>query len=187
LEAILIGGLTIQGLQPGPLLFENSPEIPYSIFAALLVSVPIMVIFGLMGLRLWVRVTAIPKGIVAVVVAAICILGSYASTNSVFTIGITVVFGIIGYIFRKAKINPAPIVLALVLGVMMETNFRRAMTMSGNDWGFFFTKPISAILLGAALLVLLGPIFRNLWGKFKKGHNGYDSPTNRESADNTPA
>jgi putative tricarboxylic transport membrane protein len=168
--AILIGGLTIQGLQPGPLLFVNNPEIPYSIFASLLAGIPIMVILGLFGVRLWVGVTTIPKGIVATVVAGICILGAYASTNSVFTIGITVFFGIIGYIFRKMHINPAPIVLALVLGVMMETNFRRAMIMSGDDLIFFLTKPISAVLLVMASIVLLFPLLQKIIPRQNRGN-----------------
>jgi putative tricarboxylic transport membrane protein len=158
--AILIGGLTIQGVQPGPLLFSKNPEIPYSIFASLIVGLPIMMLIGLIGVRLWVGVTAIPKGIVATVVAGICILGAYASTNDVFTVYITVFFGIIGYIMRKVHIRPAPIVLALVLGVLMESNFRRAMLMSGGDMTSFFTHPISAILLCLAVLVLFLPMMK---------------------------
>ncbi len=160
--AILIGGLTIQGLQPGPLLFQNNPEIPYSIFASLIIGIPIMMVLGLFGVRMWIKVTTIPKGIVASVVGGISVLGAYASTNSEFTIGITVFFGIVGYLFRKMKINPAPIVLALVLGVMMETNFRRAMLMSGDDLMFFITKPISLVLLVISLIVLFLPLLQKL-------------------------
>lgn len=158
--AILIGGLTIQGVQPGPLLFDNNPEIPYSIFASLIVGLPIMVVLGLAGVRVWVGVTAIPKGIVATVVAGICLLGAYASTNDIFTVGVTVFFGIIGYLMRKAHIRPAPIVLALVLGYMMESNFRRSMLMSGDDLTFLVTKPISATLLILAGLVLFLPVIQ---------------------------
>jgi len=168
--AILIGGLTIQGLQPGPLLFQNNPEIPYSIFTSLVLGIPIMMILGLFGVRMWIKVTSIPKGIVASVVGGISILGAYASTNSEFTIGITVFFGIVGYLFRKMDINPAPIVLALVLGVMMETNFRRAMLMSGDDLMIFVIKPISLVLLVISVIVLFLPFLQKLirWKKVKQ-------------------
>ena len=158
--AILIGGLTIQGVQPGPLLFENNPEIPYSIFASLIIGLPFMILLGLAGVRLWVGVTTIPKGIVATVVAGICLLGAYASTNDVFTVGITVFFGVTGYILRKVNIKPAPIILALVLGYMMEVNFRRAMLMSGDDLSFLVEKPISAFLLVIACAILALPLLK---------------------------
>ncbi|MFC6674183.1 tripartite tricarboxylate transporter permease [Marinobacterium aestuariivivens] len=160
--AVLIGGLSIQGLEPGPLLFQNHPEIPYSIFVSLLLGLPIMLALGLMGVRVWVRVTLVPKGIVASVVAGICLLGAYASTNDVFTVAVTAFFGVAGYLLRKVGVHPAPVVLALVLGYLMESNFRRAMLMSGDDWSFFVSKPIAAGLLGCALLVLVAPLMHLL-------------------------
>lgn len=97
----------------------------------------------------------------ATAVAGICLLGAYASTNDVFTVVITVTFGILGYILRKVHIRPAPIVLALVLGIMMESNLRRAMLMSGDKPTFFFTQPISAVLLVMAFLVLFLPMIQS--------------------------
>lgn len=161
--AVLIGGLTIQGLEPGPLLFANNPEVPYSVFLSLLLGIPIMLAVGLMGTRVWIRVTLIPKGIVATSVAGICLLGAYASSNDIFTVGVTVFFGIAGYLLRKIGVHPAPIVLALVLGNMMESNFRRAMVMSGDDWTFLVSKPISIVLLGCAFFILLQPLVEYLW------------------------
>ena len=160
--AVLIGGLTIQGLEPGPFLFINNPEIPYSVFISLLIGAPIMAALGLFGAQIWTRVTLIPRGVVATCVASICILGSYASDNDLFAVMVTVAFGIIGYVLRKIGIQPAPIVLALVLGNLIESNFRRGMRISENDLTYFIDKPIAAILLAIAVLVLLSPLLGRL-------------------------
>ncbi len=121
--AVLIGALTLHGVQPGPLLFTRNPEIPYSIFIAMIVTMPFMVALGLAGTRLWVRVTQLPRSLIAGLVGAMCLLGSYASQNDVFAMWTTIVFGILGYVLQKAKIHPAPIVLALVLGDLTEFEF----------------------------------------------------------------
>ncbi|MBI1219933.1 MAG: hypothetical protein GC186_15435 [Rhodobacteraceae bacterium] len=157
--AVLIGGLTIQGLQPGPLLFTNHPEIPYSIFVGLLVGLPVMLAVGLLGARLWVQITRIPRPIVATVVASICMLGSYAASNDVFDMIITAVFGVIGYVFRRCDIHPAPIVLALVLGDMLEANLRRAMITANDNFLQVIAHPIAAGLLIVAILVPLSMLF----------------------------
>lgn len=160
--AVLIGGLTIQGLEPGPFLFLNEPEVPYSIFLSLLLGAPIMAALGLFGARFWARVTLIPRGVIATCVASVCILGSYAANNDLFAVQVMVAFGIIGFILRKINIQPAPIVLALVLGSMIEANFRRGMRISENDMIYFVNKPIAASLLLVALVVLLFPLLARL-------------------------
>jgi putative tricarboxylic transport membrane protein len=171
--AIIIGALTIQGIEPGPLLFAKNPEIPYSIFAALLVSIPIMLAVGLGGARLWAKVILIPKRILSVFVLGICILGAYAHSNSMYPVWIMIAFGILGYILRKVDIPTTPMVLALVLGYMMETNLRRALTVSGGDFGFFFTRPITVILLVLSLITLILPIYQAIKGK--KQNNGMEN------------
>lgn len=156
--AVLIGGLTIQGLQPGPLLFAQRPEIPYSIFAGLFVGLPIMIAVGLFGARLWVQITRIPRPIIATVVASICMLGSYSASNDTFEMSITAVFGVIGYLLRRCDIHPAPIVLALVLGDMLEANLRRAMITANDNFLTVIAHPITAGLILVSLLVLLSPL-----------------------------
>jgi putative tricarboxylic transport membrane protein len=160
--AILISALTIHGVQPGPLIFTKHPEIPYAIYIALFIGMPIMVVLGLWGARLWVRLTLIPTSVVAVLVAAICLLGTYAESGDLFTVYTAIAFGIAGYLLRKAGIGPTPIVLALVLGYMMESNFRRAMLQSGGDPAVFITSPIAAVCLALAALVLVVPIVQDV-------------------------
>jgi putative tricarboxylic transport membrane protein len=159
--AILIGALTIHGVQPGPLLFTKHPEIPYSIYIALFIGMPFMVMLGLWGAKLWIRLTLIPTSVVAVLVAAICLLGTYAEAGDVFAVYTSIFFGIVGYVLRKAGIGPTPIVLALVLGNMMESNFRRAMLQSGGEPSVFVLNPISAVCLVLAALMLVVPIVQD--------------------------
>jgi putative tricarboxylic transport membrane protein len=105
-------------------------------------------------------VTQVPRSIIAALVCAMCLLGSYASQNDVFAIWITVFFGIVGYLMKKIAIEPAPIVLALVLGYLTESNFRRALLGSGGDFTVFVTHPISLGCLVLAAGVLLLPLIR---------------------------
>lgn len=158
--AILIGALTIQGIQPGPLLFSKNPEIPYSIFASLLFGVPIMVAIGLLGARVWMKVTSIPKSMLAAVVTGICVLGAFSHSNSMYPVWVMMGCGMAGYILRKVEIPMAPIVLALVLGFMMEVNFRRALIVSDGDISVFLSHPITMITLILALLTLATPFFQ---------------------------
>ncbi|QXO17046.1 tripartite tricarboxylate transporter permease [Vibrio ostreae] len=163
--AIIIGALMIHGIQPGPLLFTMNPEVPFTIFASLWISVPIMVLIGLLGAKYWAKVADVPRSILASIVACICLMGAYSSENSMFPVYITIAFGILGYVFRKADIPLAPIVLALVLGEMLETNFRRAVVISGGDYWVFFQKPLSLILLSVAIISFLVPLIK--WAKSK--------------------
>jgi len=163
--AIVIGALMIHGIQPGPLLFVRHPEIPYSIFAALMLSVPLMVLVGLLGARLWVQVVRVPNTFLSVAVISISIIGAYASENSMFPVYVTLVFGALGYVFRKVNLPLAPIVLALVLVPMAETNYRRALIIADGSHSIFLTQPITLVLLTLAVLSFLGP----LYGSLRKG------------------
>ncbi len=170
--AILIGALMIQGIQPGPLLFTTNPEIPYTIFVSLWISVPIMVFIGLAGARFWAKVADIPRPVIAAIVVCICLIGAYASKNSMFPVYITLAFGVIGYVLRKADVPLAPIILALVLGDMLETNLRRALSIANGDVTTFVTDPLSATLLAITALSLALPGLRFFRNKLKFGGRG---------------
>jgi putative tricarboxylic transport membrane protein len=157
--AILIGALMIQGIQPGPLLFTKHPEIPYSIFASLWIGVPIMVFVGLAGAKLWAQVANIPKTMIAGMVSAVCFVGAYASTNTIFPVYVMTAFGLFGYVLRKAEIPLGPIILSLVLADLLEANFRRAMVISKGSLDIFFQHPITLALLAMAILSFAVPLF----------------------------
>ena len=131
-----------------------------AIFVALIVTMPFMVCLGLGGIRLWVKVTAVPRSVIAGLVGAMCLLGSYASVNDMFAMWTTIVFGILGYFLHKVKIHPAPIVLALILGGMTESNFRRSLMASGGQFATFVTHPVGVVCAILALLVFLMPFMR---------------------------
>lgn len=169
--AILIGALKLYGLQPGPLLFQNNPTMPYIIFASLLLGVPILFAVGVLGTRLWARVVLIPRDLLAVVVIGLSVVGSYASNNDMFSVWVMLLFGVLGYMFRKLDIPLAPLVLAMVLGSMAETNFRRAEIIGHSQLSYLVASPmaLSLMLLTALMLLLpiLGPLFRRVVPKLR--------------------
>ncbi|ARU88910.1 tripartite tricarboxylate transporter permease [Pseudomonas sp. M30-35] len=166
--AIMIGALMIHGIQPGPLLFTTNPEIPYTIFAGLWLGVPVMILIGLFGAKFWAKVADISRPAIAAIVASICFIGAYASENSLFPVYITLAFGVVGYVLRKAHIPLAPIILALVLGEMLESNYRRAMLISNGDFSIFYTSSLTMILLAIALLSFTLPGVRKAIGWSRK-------------------
>ena len=108
------------------------------------------------------KVTDIPKSLLATCVTVICVIGAYASSNDLYPVWVMIITGILGYIMRKVHIPMAPIVLALVLGFMMEVNFRRAYIQSGGDMSMFLKHPITLILIVLALVTVIWPVIRDM-------------------------
>lgn len=160
--AVLIGAFMVQGVMPGPLLFTRTPEIPYTLFVSLWVGVPVMVLVGLAGARLWARVAEIPNPAIAAIVTSTCFVGAYASETTMFPVVVMTVFGVLGYLLRKMSVPLAPIILGLVLGEMMETNFRRALITVKGDPAIFYTSPITMIFFALAALMLCVPVLSRL-------------------------
>lgn len=166
--AVLVGALMIHDLVPGPLLFVERPDIIYSLFASLLIANVVMLILGMFGARLWIKVTVIPKKILLPCILAISIIGSFAVNYSFFDVATCIGFGTAGWILKKYGFPGAPIVLGMVLGGLAETNFRRAVIMGG--YNVFFTRPVSLILLVTALLSFGVPLYQN-WKEERKKNN----------------
>ena len=158
--AVLIGALTIQGVTAGPLLFANHPEIPYSIFSALLLAVPLMLIMGLLGSRLFSLVTLVPNHILSTIVLGTAVLGSYAINGNMFGVWTALIFGIVGYMLRIVKFPLPPLVLALVLGQMCESNFRKSLLMGGGRLNIFFTRPYAIIIIIITIIMFTGPFIK---------------------------
>ena len=157
---MLIGALTLQGLQPGPALFTEHMDIMNRIFASTLVANTLMLIFGLLLIRMFVKVIQLKPYILTPVIFVLCILGSYALRNNLFDVGIMLAAAFVGYFFIRLDIPIAPIVLALILGPMAESSLRRSLLMSEGNFLIFVTRPISAAFLLLALISLLWPFFR---------------------------
>ncbi len=161
--AVLIGAMMIHKLTPGPQLFYDKPHIIYGLFAAILLANIVMLVIGLLGSRLWVQVTAVPKQPLYVLITLMCVLGCYSVRNSMFDVFCGLLFGLLGWVMKRYKFPVAPVILGLVLGSIAETNFRRAIMMDG-EW-VFLTRPLSAILLAVAALSFLIPMVANMRSK----------------------
>lgn len=158
--AILIGAFLIHGLQPGAALFTKQPDLVYGLFACLLIGNVIMMLMGLFFAGQWGKLMLVPKNILLPLVIVICVIGSYTVTNGMVPVWLALIFGVIGYFFRKVGIPVAPIVLALVLGSLVENSLRRALVSSGGDFSVLFTRPISLILFILTVLSLLSSFWR---------------------------
>ncbi|WP_172378402.1 tripartite tricarboxylate transporter permease [Vibrio sp. Vb339] len=166
--AVLIGALMLHDIQPGPLLFQTNGEMVYGIFAGLIVACIVQLVVGLLGVPLWVKVISAPKALLLPVIAAISVVGSYGYNNSVVDVWVMFSFGVLGYVLKKYDLPITPIILALVLGGILEENFRRSLIMSDGSIEIFLTQPISATLLVMAVLSLASPIlFKRLASKEK--------------------
>ena len=141
--AILLGAFTMQGLTPGPLLFQNSGKLVYSIFASMIVASVLMLLFEFYGLRLFVKMLKIPKHILMPVVFILCVVGAYGISSRTFDVAAMIVFGIVGLLFKSYDIPSAPFILGFILGPMAETNLRRGLQLSEGSLMPFVQKPIA--------------------------------------------
>lgn len=168
ITAVLMGALTIQGLTPGPMLFQNNPEVITGIYTMLLICNVFMIILGLAGTRLFMHVIKIPNDVLLPCVMLLCFIGSFASGNKIFDVGTAVVMGIIGFLFTLGDIPAAPCLLGIILGSTVETNFRRAMVISNGSYSIFVQKPICLVFLLISLASILFVAFRDVLPGKKK-------------------
>jgi putative tricarboxylic transport membrane protein len=164
-SAVLIGALMLHNIQPGPLLFQTNGEIVYGIFAGLFVACFVQLFLGIIGVPLWIKVISAPKPLLLSVIATISVIGSYGYNNSIVDVWVMFGFGLLGYTLKKLDFPVTPIILALVLGGILEENFRRALIISSGSYSIFITQPISAGLLLMAVLSLLSPYLLNRLAK----------------------
>lgn len=152
--AIILGGLMIQGIAPGPLLLSSKPEVVFSIYILFGISYILVTCILLFGLRAFVRALLIPPQIMALGILVMCVVGSFAIRNTLFDVGAMMVVGLIGYILMKVRIPVTPVVLGLILGPILERESRTAMVMSEGDLSIFYTSVPSVLFLGLAGLVI---------------------------------
>ncbi|MCY1152907.1 MAG: tripartite tricarboxylate transporter permease [Sphaerochaetaceae bacterium] len=157
MTAVLMGGLIIQGLRPGPLLFQQQMPFVSSIFISLLLSVVFMCILGLLGARLYAKLISFPKKYLIPAILVFSLIGSYAISNSIFDIWVLIISGFVGFVFRKISIPIPPVILGMILGPLFESNFRRSLMLSEGNWATFVQRPISLFFLIVVILLLTGP------------------------------
>ncbi len=161
--AVLLGALVIQGIQPGPTIFQTNGPIVYTIFAGFLVANVVMLIVGLSGIRLFTKVLKISKSFLIPIIFMLSIIGAYALNNSFFDVLVMFCAGVIGFLMNKFEFPASPLVLALILGPMAESEMRRALVMSDGNFMIMFSRPISATLIGLAIVTMFVPIIRSMW------------------------
>ena len=157
--AVLIAALMLQGLQPGPLLFTEHPNIVWSIFAGLLVSQFLMMLIGMGIAPLAIRLVMQPSWLLFPVVTVLCVVGSFALNNSLFDVWLMVFFGVVGYLMRRLGIPVTPLVLAMILVPMVESELRRALIIYQGNFAAFFARPIFTVIIGLAILSLLSAFY----------------------------
>jgi putative tricarboxylic transport membrane protein len=167
--AVLLGGLLIWGLQPGPLLFTEQKEFVWGLIASMYLGNIVGLIVVLTTVPWWAAILRIPFSIIAPVIVVICAVGAYTVHNHLLDIALMVIFGILGYAMKKLKYPVAPLVLALVLGDMAESSFRQSMLLSDGDLFIFFNSGLSAGITTLALTLLLLPILIKTRQLFRRG------------------
>ncbi|MDR0466149.1 MAG: tripartite tricarboxylate transporter permease [Deltaproteobacteria bacterium] len=160
--AMLLGGLMIHGLTPGPLLFTEQPLFVYGVFAAMLLANFAMLFQEFYGLRFFVLMLRTPKHILLPIIFVLCIVGAFGLNNRIFDAFIVVAFGLVGYLFLNFKLPVAPFIMGFILGPMVETYLRRALMQSKGDYLPFLTEPISGAFLLIAALSLFFTLRKNL-------------------------
>lgn len=154
--ALMVGAMTIHNIQPGPQVMSSHPELFWGLVASMWIGNMMLVVLNLPLIGLWVKLLTVPYRVLFPAILVFCTIGVYSLNYNAFDIWVTAVFGAIGYLWAKLKCEGAPLLLGLVLGPMMEENFRRALLLSRGDYTTFVTRPLSLTLLAmAAFLIIL--------------------------------
>jgi putative tricarboxylic transport membrane protein len=153
--ALMVGAMTIKGIQPGPQVMTSNPQLFWGLIASMWVGNLMLVILNLPLIGIWIKLLTVPYRFLFPAIMTFCCIGLYTLNNSNFDVYIGAFFGIVGYVFYKLGCEPAPLLLGFILGPMMEENLRRALLLSRGDWSTFMTRPLSAGLLIAAALMIV--------------------------------
>jgi putative tricarboxylic transport membrane protein len=165
--AIILAALALQGLQPGPQLMTEQPLMLYCIFFSMLIASVTVFIGGRLGVKAFAAILKLPYSMLGTLIVLLSMVGSYAVGNTMFNVWVMLLFGILGYFMKKYHFSPASLVLGLVLGPMMEENFRRHLLVTEGDYLSFITQPISGVILLISGLALFYPLIAKLFKKNK--------------------
>ena len=153
--ALMVAAMMIHDIQPGPQVMTSNPALFWGLIASMWVGNLMLVVLNLPLIGIWVKMLTIPYRILYPAILLFCVIGAFSMNNNTFDIWMTIPFAIIGYVLKKLDCEPAPMLLGIVLGKLMEEYLRRAMTISRGDWSVFVTRPLSATLLGIAVVLLI--------------------------------
>lgn len=162
--AIMLAAFQVYDLQPGPLLFQQAPELVWALIASLYVGNVMLLLLNLPLVRVWVKILEIPRPLLYAGILVFATLGVYSAANSVLDVLIMYAIGVLGFFMRRFDFPVAPVVLGAILGPLLEAQFRRAMSIAQGDLGVFVSRPLSAALLLVAVLVLIVPYLPRVIG-----------------------
>jgi putative tricarboxylic transport membrane protein len=157
--AILLGALMVIGLQPGPLLIGNRPDLFWGVVASMYIGNVMLVLLNLPLIGIWVQILKVPYSLLYVFIVVICQIGAYSVSNSTTDVLIMNIFGVAGYLMKRYQYEGAPLIMAMVLGGLLESSLRRALMMADGSPLIFITRPISAVFLIIAVVLLISPLF----------------------------
>jgi TctA family transporter len=153
--ALMVGAMTIHNIQPGPQVMTSNPELFWGLIASMWIGNLMLIVLNLPLIGIWIKLLAVPYRWLFPSIVLFCAIGVYSTNNNVWDVWMVGGFGVIGYIFIKLGMEPAPLLLGFILGPMMEEYLRRALLLSHGDWSVLVTRPLSASLLGAAAALLV--------------------------------
>jgi putative tricarboxylic transport membrane protein len=163
--AIIFGALLIQGVTPGPQLVQDNPELFWGVVNSMYIGNILLLIMSIPLVGVFVKILRIRAAILAPITVLITLIGVYTINNSIFDIWLVITFGVVGYLMKKFGFEPGPLVLAFVLGSLLEESLRRSLLLFGGDPAGFVTRPISGVLLLLFVLVVLLPFIQNAFKK----------------------
>ena len=163
--AMLLGALMIHGVTPGPLMMKQNPGVFWGVIVSMYIGNIMLLILNLPLITIWVQVLKVPYKILFPLILLFCLIGVYTVMNAVFDIYIMLIFGIMGYLMKKFGYEGAPLVLAFVLGPLMENNLRKSLIISQGDFSIFFVRPLAAASLILAIFLLISPLIPGLGKK----------------------
>jgi putative tricarboxylic transport membrane protein len=167
--AMIFAALLIQGVTPGPFLITEKPDVFWGVVASMYIGNVMLLILNLPMVGIWVQLLRVPYKILAPIIVLFCCVGVFSVRNSVFDIWVMGIFGVLGYIFRKVGLEPGPMILAFVLGPILERSLRQALLISAGSPAIFFTRPISGALMGCLILFLGLQVYMNMRQQKKAG------------------
>ncbi len=180
--AILLGGFLIHGIRPGPMLFERSADVVYSLYAGLFTAAVALLFIGMALLPLCIWLVNRPRFYLNAFIYALILSGIYSIHNSLFDLGVMLAAGVVGYFMRMFRFPFLPAVLGLVLGYLVESNLRRSLVLSGDDLSIFIDDRISLALLSLAFVFVAGSLGRRLFNFISKGNKAENHTSAEENA-----
>jgi putative tricarboxylic transport membrane protein len=156
--AILLGALMIYNMPPGPRLITSHPNLFWGVISSMYIGNIMLLVLNLPLISVWVKILKVPYPVLFPLILLFCLIGAYSLNNNPAEIGLMLIFGVLGYLMKKFKYDGASLVLAMVLGPLMDNSLRQSLLMSGGSGMIFFTRPICLVILGAVSLILLLPV-----------------------------